>query len=106
MHCFTFAHGSSVAQLPRYFPNRSTVQRYFYTWWTEGLWERVNFLLVQHSRERGGREASPLAGVIDSQSVKTTESFHPDARVDEGKRPNDSITRLRRGAAPTPDRGS
>jgi putative transposase len=38
--------------LPRDFPNRSTVQRYFSTWRMEGLWERVNFLLVQHSRER------------------------------------------------------
>ena len=38
--------------LPRDFPNRSTVQRYFYAWQAQGLWEQVNFLLVQHARER------------------------------------------------------
>jgi len=59
--------------LPRHFPNRSTVQRYFYAWQGDGLWEKANFLLVQMAREREDREASPSAGVIDSQSVKTTE---------------------------------
>src|ERR1700740_1649980 len=59
--------------LPRDFPHRSTVQRYFYAWQGEGLWEKVNFLLVQMAREREGREASPSEGVLDSQSVKTTE---------------------------------
>jgi len=60
--------------LPHDFPNRSTVQRSFYAWQTDGLWERINFVLLQQARERAGREASPSGGVIDSQSVKTTES--------------------------------
>jgi len=42
--------------LPRDFPNRSTVQRYFYAWQAEGLWERVNFLLVQHAGKVNGRK--------------------------------------------------
>lgn len=39
-----------------------------------GFWVRINHHLVMETRELGGREASPTAGVIDSQSVKTTES--------------------------------
>lgn len=39
-----------------------------------GLWSTINQLLVMSVREIEGREASPSAGVIDSRSVKTTES--------------------------------
>jgi hypothetical protein len=39
-----------------------------------GIWERINHHLVMLARERAGREAGPTAAVIDSQSVKTTES--------------------------------
>lgn len=60
--------------LPKEFPPYSTVQGYFYRWRDEGLWAAINHHLVMAAREAVGREASPSAGVIDSQSVKTTES--------------------------------
>ena len=60
--------------LPKCFPPVSTVRRYFYAWRNAGLFETINIVLVMNLREVEGREASPSAGVIDSQSVKTTES--------------------------------
>ena len=41
------------------------------------MFERINFELLLQAREAAGREASPSAGVIDSQSIKTTESCVP-----------------------------
>jgi len=60
--------------LPNDFPPRSTVQRYFYDWRERGLFHKINHTLVMDAREQEGREAQLTAGVIDSQSVKTTES--------------------------------
>ncbi len=66
--------GCQWAMLPNDFPPPSTVQRYFYDWRDRGLLHTMNHHLVMAARELEGREASPSAGVIDSQSVKTTES--------------------------------
>ena len=66
--------GGEWAMLPKCFPPVSTVRRYFYTWRNAGLFETINTVLVMNLREIEGREASPSAGVIDSQSVKTSES--------------------------------
>lgn len=60
--------------LPPGFPPATTVQRWFYAWRDDGTWERINHYLVQDARVAQGSEGSPSAGVIDSQSVKTTES--------------------------------
>ena len=66
--------GCQWCLLPADFPPPSTVQRYFYDWRDSGLLATINHHLVMAVRELEGREASPSAGVIDSQSVKTTES--------------------------------
>jgi transposase len=66
--------GCPWRMLPKVFPPRSTVQRYFYAWRDDATWQRINHHLMMAVREVEGREAGPSAGVIDSQSVKTTES--------------------------------
>lgn len=66
--------GGAWRLLPKDFPPFSTVQKYFWRWRDEGLLRAINKELVMAAREREGRAASPSAGVIDSQSVKTTES--------------------------------
>jgi transposase len=66
--------GGAWRLLPKDFPPFSTVQKYFWRWRDDGLLRTISNELVMAAREREGREASPTAGVIDSQSVKTTES--------------------------------
>src|SRR4051794_34008287 len=69
--------GCQWRMLPKDFPPFTTVQGYFYDWRDDGLFEKINFALLLEAREAAGREASPSAGVIDSQSVKTMESGGP-----------------------------
>ena len=66
--------GCQWRMLPGDFPPVSTVRGYFYAWREMGLWESINQLLVMTARDIEGKEAQPTAGIIDSQSVKATES--------------------------------
>ena len=59
--------------LPREFPPWETVYCWFRRWRIDGTFEQLNAALRERLRMRRGRRASPSAGVVDSQSAKTTE---------------------------------
>ena len=60
--------------LPTRFPPYSAVYGCFRQFWQLGLWTRIWAALLMEGREQAGKEASPSAAIVDSQSVKSTES--------------------------------
>lgn len=77
--------GVQWRMLPDCFPPRQTVYGWFAAWRDAGVWKSVNHSLVMLDRERVGRDASPSAAVMDSQSVKTVETAGP-CGFDAGKK--------------------
>ena len=65
--------GCQWKALPKDLPPKSTVHDYLTRWNYDGTIERLHHTLYVQCREAAGRQASPTACVIDSQSVKSAE---------------------------------
>src|SRR5207253_7964638 len=65
--------GGAWSLMPHDLPPWLTCYGYFNRWSRNGLWERIHTALREADRVRVGREPTPSAAVMDSQSVKTTE---------------------------------
>jgi transposase len=70
---YVLATGCQWRALPKDLPPRSTVHDYLTLWAWDGTLGRLHHALFVQVREQAGKEASPTAAIIDSQSVKSAE---------------------------------
>ena len=74
---YILSTGCQWASLPKDLPPRSTVNDYFCRWNYDGTLDRIHHALYVQCRDLAGRESSPTAAIIDSQSVKSAEKGGP-----------------------------
>jgi transposase len=74
---YVLSTGCQWRAIPKDLPPRSTVHDYLDRWQWDGTLDRIHHALYVQCREQAGREASPTAAIIDSQSVKSAEKGGP-----------------------------
>jgi transposase len=100
---YILSTGCQWASLPKVLPPRSTVNDYFCRWDHDRTLDRIHHALYVRCRELAGREASPTAGIIDSQSVKSAEKGGSRTRMGlmprrRSRAKNDTSSSIRRAS--------
>jgi putative transposase len=70
---YVLRNGVVWRALPHDFPPWKTAYHYFRAWRLDGTWAAIQRALREQVRQAAGRDATPSAAILDSQSVKTTE---------------------------------
>ena len=74
---YVLSTGCQWQAMPKDLPPKSTAHAYFSLWDWDGTLERIHETLYVATREREGREASPTAAIVDSQSAKAAQKGAP-----------------------------
>jgi putative transposase len=99
---YVLRSGWTFRSLPHDLPAWGTVYDSFRKWRRDGVWDRVLEALRMQMRVKEGRDAQPSAGIIDSQSIKTSAVRGPEKGDDAGKKNlGAQTTRTRREPGPS-----
>ena len=83
---YLLREGCRWRSLPRNYPDWRLVYAYFHLWHQRGVFAQVYESLHRAERNRQGRDPQPSAGILDSQSVKTSAVAREACGYDAGKK--------------------